>query len=166
MKTKEKAPILEQIITKLEKERKKEIQFKKIELIAYVLLLLVWSWYFGSLLYLSCKIREGELNLWIQSPFQIALFLSALALFGSYIRNKIATKKKEKLLAAIKDFRRYLEDCLDIPTPSILILSKLTNNPPPLFWRLFREQVLSLGWKKKEEYAKKLHSLEVDFFPL
>lgn len=159
-KNQKNAPILEQVISKLEREQKKEIFLKKIGLIIYVLLLLAWSVYFGNLLYLSCIVPEGELNLWIQWPFQIILFVSALVFFGSYIRNQIAITKRQKLVVAIKDSRRYLEDCLVIPTPSILILSKLTNNPPPLFWDSFQTEVISLGWEGREKYAKKLHELE------
>lgn len=162
MKTKnqKKAPILEQVISKLEREQKKEISIKKIGMFSYVVLLLAWSIYFGNLLYLSCILQEGELDLWIQSPFQIILFLTGVVVFASFVRNKITMAKREKLLVAIKDFKRHFQDCREIPTPSIVILSKLTNNPPPLFWDSFQTEVISLGWEGREKYAKKLHELE------
>lgn len=163
MKTKkENAPILEQVISKLEREQKKEIFLKKIGLIIYILLFLAWSIYVGYLLYLSCIVPEGELNLWVQGPFQIILFLTGVVVFASFVRNKITMAKREKLLVAINDFKRYFQDCREIPTPSIVILSKLTNNPPPLFWDSFQMEVISLGWEGREKYAKKLHELEED----
>ncbi len=162
MKTKKEknAPILEQVIQRLEIEQKKEISIKKIGMFSYVVLLLAWSIYFGNLLYLSCILQEGELDLWIQSPFQIILFLTGVVVFASFVRNKITTGKKEKLLTAIKDLKGYLEDCLDIPTPSVITLAKLTGTPPPLFWDLFQTEVFLLGWKGREKLLKQVNELE------
>lgn len=116
MKTKEKASILEQIIAVLEKKAKKEIFIKKIGMFSYVVLLLAWSSYFGDLFCHSFLAEASKpFNIWVQTPFQIALFLSAIVLFASYLRNKIATKKTEKLISAIE----VLKFCIKKGVPSV-----------------------------------------------
>ena len=181
--TKEKAPILEQVIGKLEKEQKKEIFVKKMGIGIYILLLFVWCWSLVELLPFS-NVGEGDFNLWTQNSFQIALFLSAMVLFGSYLRNKIASKKREKMIAAIEELKKYLQEGVppfveiisgeDFGTIIIyheegIRMSKIMEIIPEknddliIFRERFHKEISSLSEEQKKEYLIKIYELE-DFF--
>ncbi len=183
---KENLPILEQVIGVLEKKAKKEIFMKKIGMIVYVILLLAWSWYFGNLFYRSFLGKESEilLHIWVQNSFQIALFLSAIVLFGSYLRNKIAIKKKEKLISAIKTLKFFIKKGVPpiaeiifgenfgtikiyfdewIRMSRIMDILSQKNDDLIIFREEVHKEISSLSEEQKEKILIKIYELE-DFF--
>ncbi len=185
METKEKASILEQAIQHLEKEQKKEIAIKKIGMFSYVVLLLAWSSYFGDLFCHSFLAEASKpFNIWVQTPFQIALFLSAIVLFASYLRNKIVTKKREKLISAIEVLKFCIKkgvpsvekiiSCEDVGTIKIYFEEGIKifriieilpekDNDLIIFREGFHKEISSLSEEQKKKYLRKLYELE-DFF--
>lgn len=109
MKTKEKASILEQIISKLEKEQKQERRFKKFERFIFIFLPLAWILYFCSLIPSSGS-EKVEYNLWLQSPFQILLLSSAFIFFVAYLRTKIIIWRKKIFIPSTIILQRYLKE--------------------------------------------------------